>query len=42
MGFVLIGGSGENERYVVVVDGDEGGEGIDDAAKEEGKGMWLF
>lgn len=42
MGFVLVDGSGENERYVVVVDGDEGGERVDDAAEEEGEGVWLF
>lgn len=42
MGFVLIDGSGKNKRYVVVVDGDEGGERVDDAAEEEGKDVRLF
>lgn len=42
MGFVLVDGSREDERDVIVVDGDEGGEGVDDAAEEEGEGVRLF
>lgn len=42
MRFVLVDGSGEDERDVVMVDGDEGGEWIDDAAEEEGEGVRLF
>ena len=42
MGLVLVDGSGENERDIVVIDGNEGGEGVDNAVEEEGEGVWLF